>query len=50
MAAAERGLVPQDLMTEPEVIELLPVFFRTLRGQKASPEEMRALVDKLKRR
>ena len=48
-AAADCGIVPQDLMADEEVVKMLPVFFRTMRGQKPSEPEMRALADKLRR-
>jgi transcriptional regulator with XRE-family HTH domain len=49
LAAADRGIIPRDLLSDKEVIEMLPVFFRTLRGQKPTEKEMRALVEKLRR-
>ena len=48
-AAADCGIVPQDLMEDEEVVKMLPVFFRTMRGQKPSETEMKALADKLRR-
>lgn len=48
-AAAERGMVPKDLMSDEEVVKMLPVFFRTLRGQKPTEKEMRALVEKIRK-
>ncbi|MCX6355162.1 MAG: helix-turn-helix transcriptional regulator [Candidatus Aureabacteria bacterium] len=47
-AAADRGIIPRDLLSDKEVIEMLPVFFRTLRGQRPTEKEMRALVEKLR--
>lgn len=49
LAAADRGIIPKDLMSDPEVVRMLPVFFRTLRGQKPTEEEMRKLADKIKK-
>ncbi len=46
-AAADCGMVPRDLMDDEELVKKLPVFFRTLRGQKPTEAEMRALVEKL---
>ncbi len=48
-AAADRGLVPQDLMSDEEVVKSLPVLFRTLRREKPSSEDLDKLVDKLRR-
>jgi len=33
-AAAERGRIPNDIMSDSELVEKLPVFFRTLRSEK----------------
>ena len=48
-AAADQGLIPQDLMADEEVVKMLPAFFRTLRGQKPTEAEMRELVEKIRR-
>jgi len=48
-AAASRGIIPKDLMSDQEVVKLLPAFFRTLRGHKPTEDEMRKLADKIKR-
>ncbi len=49
LAAAGRGMIPKDLLSDKEVVKMLPAFFRTLRGQKPTEEEMRKLVDKIKK-
>ena len=49
LAAADRGIIPQDLMSDNEVVKMLPAFFRTLRGQKPTEEEMKKLVDKIRK-
>jgi len=49
LAAADRGIIPKDLMADHEVVKLLPAFFRTLRGQKPTEEEMTKLADKIRR-
>jgi len=48
-AAADRGILPQDLMSNEDVVEALPVLFRTLRREKPSPEDLDSLVRKLRR-
>ena len=48
-AAADRGIVPRDIMDDEEVVKMLPVFFRTLRGTKPTEDEMKALVEKIRR-
>jgi len=48
LAAADRGLIPQDLMDDEEVVKHLPAFFRTLRGQRPTEKELRKVIDKIK--
>lgn len=49
LAAAEQGRIPKDILSDEEVVEKLPVLFRTLRGEKVSEEELNALLDKIRR-
>ncbi len=49
LAAADRGIIPKDIMSDSELVKMLPAFFRTLRGQKPTEEEMRKLAAKVKR-
>ncbi len=49
LAAADRGIIPRDLLSDKEVLEMLPVFFRTLRRQRPTPEELDRLVEKFRR-
>lgn len=49
LAAANRGIIPKDLMSDTEIVGMLPAFFRTLRGQKPTVEEMGKLVDKIRK-
>ncbi|MBI5195940.1 MAG: helix-turn-helix transcriptional regulator [Nitrospirae bacterium] len=49
LAAVNRGIIPKDLMSDYEVVGMLPAFFRTLRGQKPTVEEMQKLVDKIRK-
>jgi hypothetical protein len=44
-AAAARGRIPHDLQKDENLIRRLPVLFRTLRGQKVSPEALEKLVE-----
>ena len=48
LAAADRGMIPQDLMEDEALVRQLPAFFRTLRGQKPTEEELRKIVQKIK--
>ena len=47
IAAAERGKIPEDLQTE-EVLEKLPILFRTLRVQRVSDDGLNDLVKLVK--
>ena len=49
LAAAGRGIIPKDLLSDQEVVKMLPAFFRTLRGQKPTEEEMKKLIEKIKK-
>jgi len=48
-AAADCGIIPQDIMSDEEVVRALPVLFRTLRREKPTEEDLNRLVAKLKR-
>jgi transcriptional regulator with XRE-family HTH domain len=49
LAATDRGIIPKDIMSDREAVKMLPAFFRTLRGQKPTEEEMRKFADKIKK-
>ncbi len=49
LAAATRGEIPAEVMADEDVVAALPVFFRTLRGDRVSDEELEALIDKLRK-
>jgi len=42
--------IPEDLYSDEEVLSALPVFFRTVRGDKPTREELDKLIELLKRR
>ena len=44
LAAAESGRIPQELLENEEILEKLPILFRTLRGQKVPDEQLDELV------
>ncbi len=48
-AAAERGEIPADLMSDDEIVDKLPVLFRTMRARQISPDQLDDLVDRVKR-
>ncbi len=48
-AAAERGEIPADLMSDEQVVEKLPVLFRTLRARQVSAQNLDELVERIRR-
>jgi len=49
LAALEKGMVPEDILSDKELVKILPAFFRTLRGQKPTAEEMKRIAEKLRK-
>jgi transcriptional regulator with XRE-family HTH domain len=49
LAAAENGRIPPEILEDKEVLEKLPILFRTLRGQKVPDEQLDELVRKLRK-
>ena len=49
LAAAERGEIPADLMSDEEVVDKLPALYRTMRAKQVSPDLLDALVERVKR-
>lgn len=48
LAASENGKIPDDILSDEEVVRELPVLFRTLRGEKITDEQLDKLVRKIK--
>ena len=48
VASAERGAIPEDLMSDEALVEKLPVFFRTLRTTQVDPESLDRLIDQIR--
>lgn len=49
LADAERGRIPQDVLEDEELVGMLPVLFRTLRGQRVNPEALDDLVERIRK-
>lgn len=49
LAAADQGIIPHDIMADAELVRVLPAFFRTLRGQNPTEEEMTKLAEKIRK-
>jgi len=48
LAAAETGRIPEELIAKENIVEKLPILFRTLRGQKVPKEQLEELIKKLR--
>jgi len=48
-AAASRGEIPRDVLEDAEVMDHLPVLFRTLRGEQVPEDQLKKLLDIIKR-
>ncbi len=49
LAAVDQGMMPADIMSNDELVGALPAFFRTLRGQKPTPDEMHRIAEKIRK-
>lgn len=49
LAAAETGRIPPEILEDKDLLEKLPILFRTLRGQKVPDDQLDALVRKLRK-
>ena len=49
LAAASRGEIPRDILSDQEVVGKLPAVFRTLRGKPLSADKLDELVEKIRR-
>lgn len=49
MAAASRGEIPADLLNDEQVLEKLPVLFRTLRGSPVPADKLDELIELVRR-
>jgi transcriptional regulator with XRE-family HTH domain len=48
-AAASAGRIPPDMMNDAELVESLPLVFRTLRSPKLTADELRKLAEAIRR-
>ncbi|MFZ5830010.1 MAG: helix-turn-helix domain-containing protein [Planctomycetota bacterium] len=49
LAAAQRGVFPEDLLADEDVVSKLPVLFRTLRANQVSSEKLDEFIEKIRR-
>ena len=50
LASISQQKIPDDVYKDEEVVSALPVFFRTVRGEKPTEDELDKLITLLKRR
>jgi transcriptional regulator with XRE-family HTH domain len=50
LAAIAKRKIPDEVYSDQEVLEALPIFFRTVHGQKPTPEELDKVIHLLKNR
>lgn len=48
-AAAARGEIPADLLSDDALVGKLPVLFRTLRGERVDQDQLDELIDRIRR-
>jgi transcriptional regulator with XRE-family HTH domain len=48
-AKITQGIIPQDILSQEEIVECLPAFFRTLRNKKPTKKEINQLIDLIRR-
>ena len=44
-ARVAQGIIPQDILSRPNAVKYLPAFFRTLRNEKPTKEEIDRLIE-----
>ena len=49
LAAAAKGHIPPDLLSDPEVAALLPILFRTLRSKPLDGAQLEKLIDSIRK-
>ncbi len=48
-AATSRGEIPEDILSDEEIMEKLPILFRTLRAKPVSPDKFDELVEQIRK-
>jgi transcriptional regulator with XRE-family HTH domain len=48
-ANIDAGIIPEDILSDKKVLNSLPVFFRTVRSEKPTPEELDKLIAIIKK-
>ena len=48
-ANIDAGIIPDDILSDEKVSNSLPMFFRTIRSEKPTPEELDRLIDMIRK-
>jgi transcriptional regulator with XRE-family HTH domain len=48
-ANIDAGIIPEDILSDEKVLNSLPLFFRTIRSEKPTPEELDRLIDLIRK-
>ena len=48
-AAIAAGSIPKDILRDQEILNSLPMFFRTVRSEKPTREELENLIEKIRK-
>ena len=49
LAHIASGTIPEEILDDSKLVGKLPILFRTIRGQKATDEQLDALIEKIRR-
>jgi len=47
-ASIDAGIIPKDILSDRETLNSLPMFFRTIRSEKPTPEELEKLIKRIR--
>jgi len=48
-ANIDAGIIPEDILSDERVLNSLPMFFRTIRSEKPTPEELDKLINMIRK-
>ena len=48
-ANIDAGIIPEDILSDEKVLNLLPIFFRTIRSEKPTPEDLDKLINMIRK-
>jgi len=48
-ANIDAGIIPEDILSDEKVLNSLPIFFRTIRSEKPTPEDLDKLIDMIRK-